>query len=643
MCAIFGFVTTNNKYRQEHLEKMGKILHHRGPDGTEILRSDIGVHLGHNRLSIIDLSKKGKQPMSNEDGSIWLTYNGEIYNFQEIREELKNKKHLFKSDTDSEVVIHAYEEWGLDCLEKFNGMFAFAIYDKNKNQLILVRDRLGIKPLYYLVNNNPEIFASETQSAFRLRSFLTLKRSGGGGATSVEEDNNNIKNILRPQSAKVSNFFAFSSEIKGLRALTKLKPNLQAIKKLLGFPYLPDNTQTTIEGVYKLPPAHYLVYDIKSGKAEIKRYWRLDVKKKFRELRFESALEELENKLVNSIKMQLVADVPVGIMLSGGLDSSVIAAIAQKNSKQKIHTFTAGSDTKIDEREFARKVADHIGSIHQEIIIDPANVIENIEKSIKYFDDLNTFDGGLLTNHLIAEKMREKGVKVILLGEGADEIFGGYSWFGISKSPFNLLPMFFKKYLYYYSISRNLSFNPLRGFQLLQRSGLWRKTFDAISNCEITQQLPNNYLMKVDKGTMSGSVEARVPYLDHDLVEFAYSLPANFKLKGLSQSFGKVNEKYILRELAKKYLPLDIAMRKKKGGMLPIADIIKNNIGKIEKYLLAENSLSTQIFGRKKIEKLFRGNIENLGKSNWNFREVEREIFLWKLFLLEVWNKNLNK
>jgi len=595
MCAIFGFITQSNKYNQEHLQKMSDLLFHRGPDDRGFY-NDKDIFIGHNRLSIIDLSQKGKQPMANEDKSIWLTYNGEIYNFQELKKELINKGHKFLSNTDTEVIIHAYEEYGIKCLEKFNGMFAFALFDKKKNQLILARDRMGIKPLYYL---------------------------------------------------KTFDLFAFSSEIKGFKVLGDLKLNQETIKKLLGFPYLPDNTQTTLENIYKIPPAHYLIYNLNNKKIIIKPYWHLKFNKEVRKLNFQQAAEELEKLLIKSVNFRLIADVPLGIMLSGGLDSSVIAALAQKYNKDKINTFTAGFKSRggrmlseIDERKYAKLVADYIGSNHQEVLIEPKEVIDHIENFIEHFDDLNTFDGGLLTNYLIAEKMHQEGIKVILLGEGADEIFGGYSWFGLSKLPFNLLPKSLKKRLYCYSISRNLSFAPANYFQNINRLFPEKNTFDMISNYEITMQLPNNYLMKVDKGTMACSVEARVPYLDHNIVEFVYSLKPAYKLKGNFQSFGKINEKYILRELAKKYLPLSIAMRKKKGGMLPIADIIKSNISKIKDYLLEKNSLSTQIFGRKKIERLFKNDIKNIGKSNWRFYEVEREIFLWKLFLLEVWRKS---
>lgn len=600
MCGIFGFIkkTANKNNDQETLEKMSGLLKHRGPDAFGFfVDAEKGIYLGHRRLSIIDLSVSGQQPMANEDGNLQIIFNGEIFNFKDIKEGLVKKGHYFQSKTDTEVILHLYEEEGLGCLSELNGMFAFALLDKKNDKLILARDRIGIKPLYYY--NDDRVFS-------------------------------------------------WASETKALKALGRLELNENSIRKLLGFQYLPDNKETTIKNVCKVPPGHFIIYDLNKKTQEIKSYWSLKINEEIRKLSFRDAKERLENLLVDSVKLRLVADVDIGIMLSGGLDSSIIAALAQKYSNKKAHTFTAGFRNKIDERSYARKVSGHIGSNHVEIMIKTEEVASNIEKFINYFDDLNTFDGGLLTNFLIAEKMRERGIKAILLGEGSDEIFGGYSWFGISKLPFSLLPNIIKKYLYYYSTSRNLSFKPLLYFRQInekfnQLSGSAQNFFDSISAYEISYQLPNHYLMKVDKGTMAQSVEARVPYLDYRIVEFAYSLNSQFKLKGGWHSFRRINEKYILREIAKEYLPEEIAMRKKQGGMLSIAEVIKSNMPKIKEYLLDEKSLSSQIFGRKKIEELFNKKPDSIGKSNWHFREVEREMFLWKLFILEVWNKTYFK
>lgn len=594
MCGIFGFVDKSKNLGKPALEEMSDLLSHRGPDDCGFfIDQEKGIYFGHRRLSILDLSSSGHQPMINEDNNMELIFNGEIYNFQNIKEELVKRGHIFKSKTDSEVIVHAYEEYGLNCIEKFNGMFAFALLDKKKGKIIFVRDRIGIKPLYYLKKND---------------------------------------------------LFAWSSEVKAFKALENLKIDQTEIKVLLGFQYLPNNEKTTIENVYKIPPGHYLIYDLENNNYKIERYWRLKIDENIRKLSFEEAVANLEKLLIDSIKSRLIADVNIGIMLSGGLDSSVMAALAQKYSNKKVCTFTAGFENKIDERPYARKVANYIGAQYEEIIIKPEEIIKNIEKFVWFFDDLNSFDGGLLTNYLIAEKMKKNGIKVILLGEGSDEIFGGYSWFGISKKPFSFFPASIKKFLYYYSTSRNLSFNPFSYFKEVNKnfhkaSLMGKNFFDLISAYEICYQLPNHYLMKVDKGTMAQSVEARVPYLDYRVVEYAYSLNPNFKIKGRWQSFNKINEKYILREIAKKYLPYEIAMRKKKGGMLSIADIIKKNILAIKEYLLNKDSLSIEIFGKKKVEKLFNKDIDLIGKSNWNFREVEREMFLWKLFILEIWNK----
>jgi len=599
MCGIFGFVDRAGVFDQGALEKMSQLLLHRGPDDFGFfVDQKNGIYFGHRRLSIVDLSSAGHQPMANEDGTIQIIFNGEIFNFKEIREELIARGHAFSSRTDTEVIIHAYEEYGMGCLQKFNGMFAFAIYDKRKQEIVLVRDRIGIKPLYYQQRDN---------------------------------------------------IFSWASEVTAFRALGKLQINPTAISELLGFQYLPSNERTTIKDVFKLPPGHFLIYNMESKTISIAQYWKLKLDNNISGLAFSSAKEGLEKLLIDSIKLRLEADVDVGVMLSGGLDSSVIAAIAQKNSSKRVRTYTAGFDEKKDERPFAKIVANYIGAQYEEVMIVPGQIVTDIEKLITHFDDLNTFDGGLLVNYLIADKMHERGIKVILLGEGADEIFGGYSWFGLSKLPFNALPTYLKKYLYYYSTSRNLSFAAFRHFQEINKmfSGLDKKnirnTFDLISNYEITCQLPNNYLMKVDKGTMAQSVEARVPYLDYRVVEFAYSLKTDYKLKGLCQNFKKTNEKYILREIARNYLPDEIVTRKKRGGMISIAAEMKSNISKVKYYLLDKKSLGVEFFGKKKMEKLFANDGKDLGGSNWNFVEVEKEMFLWKLFILEVWRQNYFK
>ncbi len=595
MCGIAGFITQSNKYNFKSLSEMINSINHRGPDARGFfIDPKKGIYLAHCRLSIIDLSKNANQPLTNEKNTIYLIYNGEIYNFKSLKNYLIKKGHQFRSKTDGEILIHLYEEEGLKFLHKLNGMFVFALFDKIKHRLILARDRIGIKPLYYFLTNQ---------------------------------------------------IFSFASEIKAFKPLGEFSISKFAIENLLRYQFLPNNHLTILKNIYKLPPGHFLIYNLSNRNFKIKKYWKLSINKKIRNLNFNEALETFENLLIKSIKLRLIADVKIGIMLSGGVDSSLIAALSSKFFSKQIFTFTAGFESKIDERKWAKKVADFIGSTHTELILNLSEIIKDIENIAFYFDDLSSFDAGLITNYLIAKEIRKRGIKVILLGEGADEIFGGYSWFGLSQIPFKFFPLPVKKFLFYYAISRNYSFDPISSFKEFNKilksfSKEIKNFFDLISYFEITFQLPNHYLMKVDKGSMMASIEARVPYLDHNLVEFGYSLSPSFKLKGKTFSFKNPKEKYLLRKLASKYLPSEIAFRKKKGGMFPVSDFIKLAQSKIKDYLLSKNSLAIEIFGRKKIEKLLKDPI-NLGKSNWNFKEVEREIFLWKLFLLELWRNSL--
>ncbi|OGY41175.1 MAG: asparagine synthase (glutamine-hydrolyzing) [Candidatus Buchananbacteria bacterium RBG_13_36_9] len=595
MCGIFGFIDKSQQLSKNTLELMSQKLRHRGPDaqGTFINREK-NVYLGHNRLSIIDLSANGNQPMSNENQNLWLVYNGEIYNYQEIRQYLMAKGHVFKSDSDTEVILHAYEEWGISCLEKFRGMFAFALWDNNAGKLILVRDRLGIKPLYYLDNNGVFAFASESKA------FLTLK-----------------DNIWQPEI------------------------NFDNLQFLLGFNFLPSNTETILQGIKKLAPGNYLI--LQNNQITIEPYWQLKKSRQLFNVKFADSLAEFERLLEESVRLRMRSDVPVGIMLSGGLDSSVIAALAQKNCPTKINTITASFNHKQDESHYAQLVAQHIGSNHHTLKIDTQDVSDDLEKYIGYFDDLSSFDGGLITNIILTQKIRELGVIVLLLGEGADEVLGGYSWYGLSKFPFNLLPNKIRNLLYYYSISRNLSFNPKFYWKKLNnliKDFADQDDFDVICQLECLYQLPNHYLMKVDKGTMANATEARVPYLDHKFVEFAYNLPAKYKLRGSLYSFKKSNEKYILRQVAEKYLPPVICQRKKQGFLLPVSDVLKANLDKVHDYIFAADSLSRQLFPEKKLAKLFSKTMIKSSKPYLNAGEIEKELFLWKLWLLECWQKH---
>jgi len=589
MCGICGIKqfkgnlpdNLNNVYR------MAKIMKHRGPDDNGFYfdrKNNLG--LGFDRLSIIDLSNSGHQPMHNEDKSIWIVFNGEIYNFLDLRKKL-SANHKFISQTDTEVIIHLYEEQGEKFLQYLEGMFALAIWDQKKQKLILARDRIGKKPLFYFYDNNNFIFSSE------FRSILAIMPKN--------------KIILDERTVELWN----------------------------GFPYLPDNNNTMVKNIKKIPPGHYLV--LKNNKSDIKQYWKLETKPKIASLTFDEAKDRLEKMLTESVRKRLVADVGVGILLSGGLDSSVIAALASINN-HNITTLTASFSDQIDESKYAKKVAEHLDTKQLFLHIKPKDVIDEIEKIIWIYDDMSTSDGGLITTHYLSQEVRKKNIKVVLVGEGADELFGGYTWFGLGQTPFGIFPQMLKNYFYYYAIMRSLKpkfyFNYAKILSRHLNEAGRVSYFKKINYNEICYSLPNHYCMKVDRGSASASIEARAPYLDYKVVEFVYNLPDQYKLAGNYFSKHRVNEKYILRQIAKKYLPREISDRKKKGGMLPIDKILDTGINKISDYLLDSQGIATKLYSRSEIEKI-------LINKKFKPAQWEREWILWRLFLLSVWYKKI--
>ena len=589
MCGISGIINLEsfNHSSDKKIRTMIKTLKHRGPDDTGFF-SDKRASLGFARLSIIDLSKKGHQPMTNEDETIWIIFNGEIFNYQSIREKL-DKKHKFKSKTDTEVIIHGYEQWGEKILDKLEGMFGLAIYDKKNDKIIIARDRIGKKPLFYYKNKEQLIFSSEFRSIIK---------------------------IIPKQDIKLDE---------------------TTLKLWNGFPYLADNENTLEKNIKKIPPGHYLIYEKKDIK--LKKYWDLKVNKRINNLSLNDATNELEKLLEESVANRLIADVPVGILLSGGLDSSLISALAKKR-KDNITTLTASFDDVIDESSYAKIVSDHLKTKQLFLKVSPGNVSRDIEKLIWMFDDLSTCDGGLITTYFLAQEIRKTGIKVALVGEGSDEIFAGYSWFGLGVKPLSILPDTIKNMAYYWIIMRSLK--PKFYFdyaKILKKHMNEQKDLtylQKINYNEIKYSLPNHYCMKVDKGTSAASIEARTPYLDYKVVEFAYSLPDKYKLAGNYFDRKKTNEKFILRKIADKYLPREISQRKKKGGMLPIDKILLDGNEKIKEYLLARDGIALKLFSKKELENVLRP--KKFILTRW-----EREWIIWRLFMLSVWYKKTFK
>ncbi len=603
MCGICGF----NWGDEELIKKMARSISHRGPD-QDGYYVDKSVSFGHKRLSIIDLSERGKQPMSNEDGSIIIAFNGEIYNFQEIKPELEKRGHRFNSGSDTEVIIHAYEEYGFDCLNLFNGMFAFAIWDSNKKILFLARDRMGIKPLYYYYKDSKFIFASE------------------------------IKSILA------------SDEVK--RDL-----NENCLKQIVYYEY-PIRGETLIEKIFQLEPAHYMV--LKDDKIDSFRYWNLESNETCNNEQF--YIKKLSELLSSSVKRMLISDVPVGISLSGGIDSSVIVALASK-FKESIKTFTAGFDIPEDEYSAARLVAEHCQTDHTELHLSSKDYVTDLIKTLWHMEF--PFSRPAMVSVYDLYKGISKSVKVSLCGEGSDELFGGYNRYDVYtelppmknelnrenyENLKNKINMPFKEKVEYISSSvfdkdkeeffKKSILNIPEDLDVMNTFG------KTIKNCknddgsqlnkallyELKTEIPYFHCNKLDKNSMAHSHEVRVPYLDHNVVEFAMTIPAKYKFYG-------ADKKIILQKLALPLLPKEIVYRKKLPMVTPLSEYFKKELLYFSETIFSNSELEKEYYNIPRIKKLIRQIREG------NFMEEQRKTkdnsFRQLLFLMniELWKK----
>jgi asparagine synthase (glutamine-hydrolysing) len=514
MCGICGwFVPEGQRRDREQLSAMANAIAHRGPDDRGVfLDEGRGIALGHNRLSIIDLSEAGHQPMISEGGRTVLTYNGEIYNFKELRRELASLGHSFISKTDSEVVLRGFMQWGTSCVERFCGMFAFAIWSADRDLLFLARDPLGMKPLYY----------------------TTLP----GG-------------------------FVFASEVKAFLALPdfRARMNRSSLNQFLEFGYTFDENETSLEGVFKLPPGHTLEV-LKGRTGRPSAYYAPATPSEDHGGSLGDREKELFGTMSEVVSQHLIADVPVGLLLSGGIDSSVIAALAARQTS--ITTISMGfAESGVDERSYARIVSDYIGSNHIEVTLDQAEVREDLEDVVWYFDDLFA-DWGTVSTRLLYKKCRGQGSKVVLVGEGSDELFGGYPVFEASMDGRG--PKVWRLFQLYRRYAGRRYGNQFQKFYTIIKRYLGKRSddfFHAVRLFESRNQLPNNYVMKVDKASMSVSVEARAPFLDRRIAEIAYRTPHGYLLRDGTN-------KFLLRSMARHYrlLPEQIINRPKYGASI---------------------------------------------------------------------------
>lgn len=516
MCAIGGWLSTGKvDWQETDLNALMSSMRHRGPDDSSAWFSqDSRIALGHNRLSIIDLSADGRQPMRNETNGDVLAFNGEIYNFQELRVELTNAGYIFRSKSDTEVLLYALAAWGIDGLRKIEGMYAFAWWNAAENALFLVRDPMGIKPLYIWSANGKAV--------------------------------------------------AFASELKAFRKMPAFRPTLNrlAVLQFLEFGYTFDAEQTCLEGVVKLPPGHKLRLplngDIASAKA-VPFYQPCATEPIVKDEA--KAEEELYETLSHVVRQHLIADVPVGLLLSGGLDSSLLASLAARSSN--VRTICMGfASSSLDERPYARRVAEYIGSDHEELLITPEEVKSSLSDTVAVFDDLFA-DWGTISTRMLYAKCRERGIKVVIVGEGSDELFGGYDIFKQSSSKLPTEIWLFQLYRYYSGRRYGRFYGVFRKIMLEYLFACRGDRFSAIRLFEARRQLPNNYVMKVDKASMAVSVEARVPFLDRRIADIAWRTPS-------SRLIAPGSEKILLRRVAERFalLPPETLARRKLGGSM---------------------------------------------------------------------------
>ena len=607
MCGICGFYGFEDK---ELIKAMNDKLHHRGPD-QEGYYSNKNIMLGHRRLNIIDLSETGRQPCHNENDTIHLVYNGEIYNFQEIKEDLESKGHVFYSKTDTEVIVHAYEEYGPECLQKFNGMFAFALWDDDKKLLFLARDRFGVKPLHYYKDKDKFIFASE------------------------------IKAILEADIPR--------------------KVNKTALTQFLAFEYVPAPL-TMFENINKLPAGHYAI--LKDNNLTIKQWY--DVKVEEKDWDEQKLIKETKNLLKESVKLRLMSDVPLGSFLSGGIDSSTVVGMMSQLTDDPIKTFSIGfTEKSYDESAEARLVANKFNTDHTEKIVDPQDIIPLFKKLIPDIDE-PFGDLSIFPTYLVSQLARQK-VIVSLSGDGADEIFGGYDWYR-AQDLSNTYKMIPGKKLFHPLIhnlpqtkkSKGLVNKAKRfaeGTEKLDKYEHLRfmtnikiddmkdaLTYPMIHDpykpmlnlnkgqslnknmyIDIKTYLTDDILTKLDRSSMMVSLEAREPLLDYNLVEHAMSIPSNLKLSGSTR-------KYILKKAVQDLLPKPILKKGKQGFTIPMKHWMRNELKDyVQEKLSEENLKEMGYFKPEYVNKVLNTHFSKK-------RDMQRHI--WAMLSFTLWHEN---
>ncbi len=647
MCGIAGILNSqgfaNRTERHDVrslLKRMLDALRHRGPD-DEGIYIEGGVALGQRRLSIIDLTT-GHQPLSNEDGSVWITFNGEIYNFQELRERLEKKGHQFRTNSDTEAIVHAYEEYGVECVKHLRGMFAFALWDARRRQLFLARDRVGKKPLFY---------------------------------------------------AEVGGQFLFASELQGLLQCSDIRREveLDTIDEYLTYGYIPA-PRTAFKGVFKLPPAHTLTVRVQGSgfRVQVERYWQLEYEPKL-SLTEEEACERLLELLREAVRLRLISDVPLGAFLSGGIDSSAVVALMSELSEKPVKTFSIGfEESAFNELDYARTIARKFGTEHHEFIVRP-NALEVVPKLVRHYGEPYA-DSSAVPSYYVAQVTRQH-VTVALNGDGGDECFAGYERYAGNEiaERYHKIPVGLRRGVIEplsrwlpHSVNRRSRLRQARRFLEVasqpmeerylrwvttvtpeQKEGLYapdfkgklgnweiRKLGNGKGNFPISQYpnfltslfaqtnglspldktlfvdvnsyLPYDLLVKMDIATMANSLEARSPFLDHHVMEFAARLPAHYKLRGTTL-------KYLLKKALSPLLPADNLHRRKQGFGVPVGDWFRGGLkGLLHDTVLSQRALQRGYFSGDALRRLVDDHVQR--REDYTYQ-------LWALMMLELWHR----
>jgi asparagine synthase (glutamine-hydrolysing) len=613
MCGIVGIAGRTLSPRDVLSTQCGT-MRHRGPDASGEWRStDRSVALGHRRLSIIDLSDAASQPMLDESGHLQIILNGEIYNYRDIRKKLEDLGHHFRSASDTEVLLQAYSQWGTDCLQRMNGMFAFAIHDSKERRVFIARDRAGEKPLFYHRANGRLSFASELKALMAQPSFCRVL-------------------------------------------------NAEALDHYLAYGYIPGE-MCLLEGVRKLPPAHALTYAIDSDDLRIWRYWGLPDPTAKSVADPEQLVEEIDELLADAVRLQLVADVPVGVLLSGGVDSSLITAMAARVSSSPVRTFTIAfpGQGAYDEGPYARMVATHFGTSHTELVAEPATV-DLLPQLARQYDE-PVGDSSMVPTYLVSRLVRES-CTVALGGDAGDELFGGYlhysriqeqlRWRSLMPGPLKraigtastLLPTGFRGRTYLRSLAtkdrdswigatlhfdgpsrrrlapatRGLGGFPPEAYRL-QAGGAGRTVLQKMTAADFCTYLPEDILVKVDRASMLASLEVRAPFLDYRIIEFAFGkVPDALRAT-------RTSRKVLLKLLAGRLLPRQLDLQRKQGFSLPLNSWFKGAWGD---YLTnVVRSAPRELFDPKETSALLKG-------QQRGFANAQR---LFNLAILELWRR----